>query len=434
MNFKKKLKPLIAGFILLGTGILSCINKGHKEIPVPYSGSSILPYKIISKGKESGDYQAVPDACRLKNSDIVVVFYSGDNHITFPGEKYPNAGRICLVRSKDEGRTWSNPVIIYDDVNDNRDPHINQLSDGSLICSFFSLKFDISDSVKLKNTEPSYTKEQIAKFGNNPDLLKSQKPIQSGDFSGQTCKLSKKWTGLGPFVIKSYNNGKTWDKEAKSIPTSIPDMYCSAKVRELPDGICLLPVYHPEPSGLTAWGGVIPSYDFGKTWGKVVPIGREADLILSSETDVILLRDKILYAVMRGDGDKVNMHYSTSKDMGRSWQSINDLGFIGHAPSFTRLMTGEILLSYRAYNAGSGYYTGLRISRDEAKSWEGPYLVDEKVGGYPSTVELKDGTLLIIYYEEGDRSAIRALRFKKPGPASEKEFQKPEQVEIVPFK
>jgi sialidase-1 len=33
-------------------------------------------------------------------------------------------------------------------------------------------------------------------------------------------------------------------------------------------------------------------------------------------------------------------------------------------------------------------------------------------GAYPSTVELNDGSVLVVYYEEGAGSAIRARRFK----------------------
>lgn len=390
-----------------------------------------IPYKVISKGNASGVYQAVPDACRLKNGDIVAVFYAGDDHVTFPGRNYPKAGKICLVRSDDEGRTWSKPVVIYDDIDDNRDPHITQLSDGSLICSFFSLKFDIQDSLILTNKESSYTKDQVARFGNNPDLLKEQKPLKTKTKAVQDGSSAKKWTGLGPYLIKSFDNGKTWEKNAKRVPTSTPDWYCSAKVREMPDGTCLLPVYYSEVSGHAAWGGVVPSNDKGKTWGKEVPIGDEANLVLAAETDVILLTDKTLYASLRGDGSKVNMHYATSKDLGKTWSAVCDIGFVGHSPSFTRLKTGEILLSYRAYSYKSGYYTGLRISRDEARSWEGPYLVDKKVGGYPSTIEMKDGSILIIYYEEGVGSAIRALRFKMPVNSNGEQFAEPKQVEIL---
>ncbi len=33
-------------------------------------------------------------------------------------------------------------------------------------------------------------------------------------------------------------------------------------------------------------------------------------------------------------------------------------------------------------------------------------------GAYASTVELKDGSVLVVYYEEGEGSGVRARRFK----------------------
>ena len=130
-----------------------------------------VPHKVISKNGTTREYQAVPDACRLNNGDILVVFYDGDDHVTYPNPEYPNAGRICLTRSKDKGCAWSNPVVIYDDVNDNRDPHINQMSDGSLILSFFSLEFEVSGSQGLSGEEPSYTKEQDDTPGAYPSTI-----------------------------------------------------------------------------------------------------------------------------------------------------------------------------------------------------------------------------------------------------------------------
>ncbi|WP_176712459.1 sialidase family protein [Allomuricauda sp. CP2A] len=390
-----------------------------------------MPYKIISKNGIAREYQAVPDACRLKNGDIVVVYYDGDNHVTYPNQEYPNAGRICLIRSKDEGRSWSTPVVIYDDVNDNRDPHINQMSDGTLVLSFFSLKFEVSGSHILKGEEPSYNQEQITKYGNNPDLLHEQQPENSKKKVRPTGKI--KWKSIGPYVLKSYNNGKTWQEEAKLITTSTPDWNCSAKVREMPDGSWLLPVYHSEPSKKAAWGGVIPSYDKGKTWGKVVSIGEAANLVLAAETDVLLLNNETLFATLRGDRSIVNMHYALSNDLGKRWSPVKDMGFVGHSPSLTRLKNGKILLSYRGFYDSIGYYTGLQISHDNAKTWQGPYLIDNTPGAYPSTVELMDGSLLAIYYEEGKGSSIRALRFKLPDIEDGKSFTGPKKLETLPL-
>lgn len=368
--------------------------------------TQLIPYKIISTGKNSGDYQAVPDMCRLKNGDIIVVFYAGDNHVTFPSEKYPKAGRICLTRSKDEGQTWSTPITIFDDAHDNRDPHINQLSDGTIICSFFSLEFELSTKKCNYEKKIENTKEESINYGNNPDLLR--------DLEIETMPPTKKWTGRGPFIIKSYDDGNSWEQEPVLIPTHDIDWYSSAKVQELPDGRYLLPIYHTDLYKNSGWGGVVFSLDKGTTWNNITSIGKEANLMLAAETEVILLKDNTLYAIMRGDGFKINMHYSVSYDMGKSWKSVNDIGFAGHSPSFTRLKSNEIILSYRAYDPQLGYYTGIRMSRDEAKTWEGPYLIDTKAGAYPSTVELKDGSVLIVYYEEGLNSSIRAVRFRKP--------------------
>jgi hypothetical protein len=57
----------------------------------------------------------------------------------------------------------------------------------------------------------------------------------------------------------------------------------------------------------------------------------------------------------------------------------------------------------------------LRVSHDEAKTWSDAMRVDSVIGAYPSMVNLKDGSVLIVYYEEGPGSSIRARRFHIEG-------------------
>lgn len=309
---------------------------------------------VVSKGKLAGRYQAFPDACRLKNGDIIVVFYAGYTHVSFPNAEFPLGGRICMVKSSDEGRTWTEASLVYDDKYDNRDPHISQLDDGTVICTFFSL-IRATNSLGLQD--------------------------------------------LGVSMVSSHDNGKTWDAQARMV---FPEWNCSAPIRQLPNGTCILGLYRMDSDGGVSIGGTSRSLDRGKTWETPVPI-RAKGVSLDAETDIIRLTDGRLYAALRS---RINeMFFSISTDEGKSWTEAKKAGFPAHAPHFTRLSTGEIILSHRLPK------TSIHISRDETKTWQGPYEIDSCPGAYPATVELKDHSVLIVYYTEGNGSVIRARRF-----------------------
>ncbi len=323
-----------------------------EETPAAASPPSSSPHLIISRGQSAGTYQAFPDVCRLTNGDLLCVFYGGYGHVSLPRDDWPRGGRICCVQSRDEGRTWSAPRLLYDGPFDDRDPHIAQMRDGALWCSFFTYR-----------------------------------PQPDGKALCDTC------------LVGSRDGGQTWDTEPQVAASGWPS---SAPVRELPDGTRILGVYTED--GPTAYGGVVRSTDAGKTWSAPIPIGKDSGVRLDAETNFVLLKDGTLYAALRGD--RVNMHFATSPDAGLTWSPVKDIGFPGHCPHFTRLSTGEILLSHRLP------LTALHISRDEARTWQGPFQLDTTPGAYPSTVELKDGSVLAVYYEEGPNSAIRARRFR----------------------
>ena len=111
------------------------------------------PYKVISRGEAAGSYQAFTDITRLKNRDLLCVFYAGYGHVSLPRPDCPKGGRICCVRSPDEGRTWSAPRLLFDGPFDDRDPHIAQMHDGAVVCSFFTCQIDATPGAYASTVE-----------------------------------------------------------------------------------------------------------------------------------------------------------------------------------------------------------------------------------------------------------------------------------------
>jgi hypothetical protein len=65
-----------------------------------------------------------------------------------------------------------------------------------------------------------------------------------------------------------------------------------------------------------------------------------------------------------------------------------------------------ILLAHRVPD------TSLHWTADEGKTWNGPMRIDTVGGAYASLVELPDGLVYCVYYEEGKGSSIRGVRLR----------------------
>ncbi len=309
------------------------------------------PFVYVCQDGGNGGYEAFPDVCRLKDGRLACVFYAGWTHVSLPDVTHPKGGRIVAVYSADEGRTWSMPEVVYDGPNDDRDSSIAQLADGAVVCNFFSLESD-------------------SKGG---------------------------YTGLGSWLVESRDGGKTWS-DARRI---VADYYCSSPIREIAPGDLVLGLYRENAQD--ANGAVTLSKDNGTTWSTPIDIPN-GGLRLDAETDFVKLNDGRLYAAQRTE--KESMRYSISADGGSTWSVSAPIGFPGHSPYLHRAPDGILLLAHRLPQ------TSLHYSLDDAATWSENVLVDDVIGAYPSMVTLKDGSILIVYYEEGGGSKIRARKFR----------------------
>jgi hypothetical protein len=309
-------------------------------------------YQVVCSGEAAGGYAAFPDVCRLRNGDLYCVFYSGYGHVSTPNAKWPNGGRIMSVRSYDNGQTWGKPVVVIDTELDDRDPSVACLKDGTLLLNWFTLQ-----------------KNQVVVL-----------------------------------LARSIDNGKTWDKPVQLKLDSPYSFACSAPVRQLPDGSLILGLYAEDDKKGLAFGATVKSYDGGKTWEDLALIGEKSGVYLDAETDVVRLKDGKLLAALRSS--KVDMHYAISEDSGKTWGLVRSFGFKGHCPYFLRHSSGVILLTHRVPA------TSLHWTADEGKTWNGPVKIDSVGGAYPSLVELPDGLVYCVYYEEGKGSSIRGVRLQ----------------------
>ena len=306
----------------------------------------------ITDDAGAGGYEAFPDVTRLRNGDLLSVFYAGYGHVSLPNESLPKGGRVCWIRSSDNGKTWTRPKVAVDTDIDDRDPSVTQTSDGTLICTFFT--YD----------------------GAQPQAH---------------CEI---------YIARSHDNGETWGKPHRVPPPEGIGWATSAPILQLPGGELILPVYFWQ-QGKKSKSGLVRSNNGGRTWGGFAVIDPESDHEHDSEPHIIRLPDGRLFTTLRPC-----MCQSYSSDNGHTWTTSTRTGFEGHAPYHLVTRDGLLLCAHRLPN------TALHISTDFGATWKGPFVIDDVIGSYPSMVELPDGTVFCVYYEEGEGSSIRGTWFR----------------------
>lgn len=314
---------------------------------------------VIPKDPTGGGYQSFPDVARLQDGRLMCTFYCGYWHISPANAQWPNGGRQDYSISSDEGYTWSTPKPLNDGPIDDLDPSVFQARGGRLFVNYFS----------------------------------------------ETSVQPTTWETPGTSIITSDNAGKTW-----SAPQLIyPKYYTSSPIRELSDGRWIMGLYTLKGA---QWNGAVgTSDDQGQTWNPAADIPLDSGSHqIDAETDVIQLKNGSLYAAERSDFD--GMFFSRSTNRGGTWSASQSIGFSGHCPYFHRTPEGIILLGYRNYY---GSTTSLRYSLDECNTWSNEVVIDTMGGAYPSIVDLRDGTELVVYYEDSTAppgANIRVKRFR----------------------
>jgi hypothetical protein len=199
------------------------------------------------------------------------------------------------------------------------------------------------------------------------------------------------------WVCRSTDRGRTWQKaETLTLPANTTEVIPFGDIERSPDGTLGVTAY--------AWNEgkanhvyLLRSRDDGHTWGQAVLIGADD----YNETDVLCLDEGRWLAAARTLRDQ-HLDLFVSEDGGRSWVCRGPLTLPRQHPAhLLRLADNRILLTYGIRNRGL-YGVGARISADLGQTWGPPIVLvdldDATDGGYPSSVQLTDGTLVTAYY------------------------------------
>ncbi len=373
---KKLISVLV--IILFISSFLSGSNPQRDSI------AEIFGTKVICK--EPGRYIGWPTITRTKSNELLIVFSGNrDAHIC-------PYGITQMIRSNDNGVTWSAPVTINNTPLDDRDAGILKTKSGTLLVSWFtSLAFD----------NPSQYKE-------HPDWVRHSEKLSED--------IKKQW--LGNWTRRSTDNGQTWEEPVRQIASAPHGPI------ELHDNR-LLYVGMGTVDGKKSIA-VEESKDDGKTWNLISTVPIPAGLSVQNLWEPHALEvsnDTLIVLVRNNSKDESNgyLQQTESYDGGKTWNVLHQTPLFGYPAHLLKLKNGDILAVYGVRK--EPYSERACLSKDGGKTWDigNEILLSQSKTwdlGYPSSVELEDGSILTVYYQidqPGEKTCLMGTRWKLRG-------------------
>jgi sialidase-1 len=350
--------------------------------------------KVISDQPQ--DYHGWPTLARRRNGQLLLAYSGGREAHVCP------FGRVELMQSDDEGRTWSWPRVLLDSAIDDRDSGVVETSKGTiLVTSFSSLAYEsiLASAEKTAPGKPgAWPEERLRRWRGAHNRLSA----------------AQRRSELGVWMLRSTDGGVSWSARYPSLVNSPHGPI------QLSDGRLLY-------AGKELWAGrpgtirrmvvgVCQSADDGQTWQWLAEIPtRPGDSHEQyHELHAVETADGRLVVQLRNH-NKANAGetlQSESSDGGKTWSSPHPIGVWGLPSHMVRLKDGRLVMTYGYRRAPFGNQA--RLSTDHGRAWSEPLVIsdDGTSGdlGYPSTVQLDDGSLVTVWYELMKGSSRAVLR------------------------
>ena len=343
--------------------------------------ATIIETKVICKEKDR--YIGWPTITKTSNGELLAVFSGNrDGHVC-------PFGITQMIKSSDNGKTWSTPETINNTPLDDRDAGILETRKGTWLVNWFtSMAFD---------NDRSYVQ--------HPSWKRHREKL-----SDETIN---RW--LGNWTRRSLDKGKTWEAPVRQL-VSAPHGPI-----ELKDGR-LLYVGTANVNGEKKLA-VEESKDDGIHWKllSTINIPENEKIAPYSEPHVVEMPDGKLVAMFRYNPDnkmKSFLRQSESFDGGKTWTTTHKTNIWGYPPHLLLLKNGWLLVTYGVRKIPYGERAC--ISKDGGETWdiENEIILSMSNSGdlgYPASVQLEDGSILTIHYQidkEGEKTSLMQTHWK----------------------
>ena len=331
-----------------------------------YSYADENKYVVADQWMVHEHHGGMPALCKAANGDILLAFATNWQPIP------PAAGNVMLMRSSDNGRTWTKPskVVFANDLNCSVHmwSGLHLMPDNSLILAYGQ----------------NYS-EEIAQA----------------------------------YFIRSLDHGYTWSSPEELVDGSrYPFIEGFGQAVTTSYGDVLVPL------GVRRSGGYsrdviscfVRSQDSGYTWGDVEILAEGSHKF--SETVLSLAANGDLIAIIRSNAKARILYQGRSPDNGYTWEisravAKNEGTLLGKMPSILSLPSGRMTLAVGAVGGKKGHqiygepyntsYAGLYVSDDFGDSWKKDVMFTSpdpyRYIPYdaPVSVALDNGDILVVH-------------------------------------
>lgn len=343
---------------------------------------------IISNPHSHHAYFAWPTVTRLQNGKIAVGA-SG-----FRIEHVCPFGKAVIAYSSDNGETYTYPAPVIDTPLDDRDAGLCPFDENGLIITSFNNSAEMQREYNKDNDYVQKYLDTITKEDEEKYLGASFRISRDCGVTFGKIYRSPITSPHGPVQLK--NGTVLW------AGTRFENVFGGIEVRRL-----------DTESGETELIGKITSAN------KNLVLNEPHMIELPNGRLICQIRAENAELFDGGDETHFTVFQSVSDDGGKTWtEPVMLLDKTGGAPPhLIQLSSGLLVSTYGRRKQPYGIMA--MISTDGGESWKKDIRLYENTAsddiGYPSTVELDDGTLLTVFYatdEDGKPCDIRQLKWK----------------------